>query len=185
MEDDTVVRLPRPGASVEDDPLLEVLRGARRMLQQVIATEVVSIRLTASTASGAATAILLRVFMPISASTKNLRLAACRFEHRARLPLRLIKPVEAAVRFSLQDAGEVAEMALGMLAAPIRGVEEHGSRRVGPAEWPVVPDVGPHAALGGLPLGQDRDRRVVAIRQRPPSTWHGRERDRGKGARRS
>jgi putative transposase len=41
MEDDTVVRLPRPGASVEDDPLLEVLRsGARRMLQQVIETEV-------------------------------------------------------------------------------------------------------------------------------------------------
>lgn len=41
MEDDTVVRLPRPGASVEDDPLLEVLRsGARRMLQQVIEAEV-------------------------------------------------------------------------------------------------------------------------------------------------
>ena len=41
MEDDTVVRLARPGASVEDDPLLEVLRsGARRMLQQVIETEV-------------------------------------------------------------------------------------------------------------------------------------------------
>jgi putative transposase len=41
MEDDSVVRLPRPGASVDDDPLLEVLRsGARRMLQQVIETEV-------------------------------------------------------------------------------------------------------------------------------------------------
>ena len=43
MEDDTVVRLPRPGASVKDDPLLEVLRsGARRMLQQVIESEVES-----------------------------------------------------------------------------------------------------------------------------------------------
>ena len=41
MEDDTVVRLPRPGGSVADDPLLEVLRsGARRMLQQVIEAEV-------------------------------------------------------------------------------------------------------------------------------------------------
>jgi transposase-like protein len=41
MEEDTVVRLPRPGASVTDDPLLEVLRsGARRMLQQVIEAEV-------------------------------------------------------------------------------------------------------------------------------------------------
>jgi transposase-like protein len=37
MNEDTVVRLPRPGASVVDDPLLEVLRsGARQMLQQVI-----------------------------------------------------------------------------------------------------------------------------------------------------
>ncbi len=41
MEDDSVVRLPRPGASVVDDLLLEVLRsGARRMLQQVIEAEV-------------------------------------------------------------------------------------------------------------------------------------------------
>ena len=41
MEEDTVVRLPRPGAGVTDDPLLEVLRsGARRMLQQVIEAKV-------------------------------------------------------------------------------------------------------------------------------------------------
>jgi len=41
MKEDTVVRLPRPGASVTDDPLLEVLHsGARRMLQQVIEAEV-------------------------------------------------------------------------------------------------------------------------------------------------
>jgi hypothetical protein len=41
MEEDTVVRLPRPGASVTEDPLLEVLRsGAREMLQQVIEAEV-------------------------------------------------------------------------------------------------------------------------------------------------
>ena len=41
MKEDTVVRLPRPGASVMDDPLLEVLRsGARQMLQQVIEVEV-------------------------------------------------------------------------------------------------------------------------------------------------
>ena len=41
MEKDTVVRLPRPWASVAEDPLLEVLRSrARQMLQQVIETEV-------------------------------------------------------------------------------------------------------------------------------------------------
>lgn len=41
MKEDTVVRLPRPGASLTDDPLLEVLRsGARRMLQQVVEAEV-------------------------------------------------------------------------------------------------------------------------------------------------
>ncbi len=41
MEEDTVVRLPRPGASVVDDPLLEVLRREHaQMLQQVIEAEV-------------------------------------------------------------------------------------------------------------------------------------------------
>ena len=41
MEEDSVVALPRPGANVESDPLLAVLReGARRMLMQVIEAEV-------------------------------------------------------------------------------------------------------------------------------------------------
>ena len=41
MEEDSVVRLPRPGGSVADDPLLAVLReGARRMLTQAIEAEV-------------------------------------------------------------------------------------------------------------------------------------------------
>ena len=41
MKEDTVVALPRPGASVTDDPLLAVLReGARRMLMQAIEAEV-------------------------------------------------------------------------------------------------------------------------------------------------
>jgi putative transposase len=41
VEEDTVVGLPRPGGTVEDDPLLCVLReGARRMLMQAIEAEV-------------------------------------------------------------------------------------------------------------------------------------------------
>jgi putative transposase len=41
MKEDTVVAVPRPGASVADDPLLMVLReGARRMLLQAIEAEV-------------------------------------------------------------------------------------------------------------------------------------------------
>ena len=41
MEEGTVVGLPRPGGTVEDDPLLAVLReGARRMLTQAIEAEV-------------------------------------------------------------------------------------------------------------------------------------------------
>ena len=41
MEEDSVVRLRRPGASLADDPLLVVLRdGARRMLTQAIEAEV-------------------------------------------------------------------------------------------------------------------------------------------------
>jgi putative transposase len=40
VEEDTVVALPRPGANVESDPLLAVLRdGARRMLMQAIEAE--------------------------------------------------------------------------------------------------------------------------------------------------
>jgi putative transposase len=41
VEEDTVVQLPRPGASIADDPLLAMLReGARRMLMQAIEAEV-------------------------------------------------------------------------------------------------------------------------------------------------
>jgi putative transposase len=41
VDEDNVVRLSRPGASVEDDPLLAVLRdGAQRMLMQAIEAEV-------------------------------------------------------------------------------------------------------------------------------------------------
>ena len=41
MEEDTVVGLPRPGGTVEDDPLLAVLReGARQMLTHAIEAEV-------------------------------------------------------------------------------------------------------------------------------------------------
>jgi putative transposase len=41
VEEDSVVRLPRPGASVIEDPLLGVLRnGARRMLTQALEAEV-------------------------------------------------------------------------------------------------------------------------------------------------
>ena len=41
MEEGNVVGLPRPGGTVEDDPLLHVLReGARQMLMQAIEAEV-------------------------------------------------------------------------------------------------------------------------------------------------
>src|SRR3954467_5154945 len=41
MQEDSVVRLPRPGVGIADDPLLTVLReGARRMLTQAIEAEV-------------------------------------------------------------------------------------------------------------------------------------------------
>jgi transposase-like protein len=41
VEEDTVVRLPRPGASVIEDPLLAVLRdGARRMLREALEAEI-------------------------------------------------------------------------------------------------------------------------------------------------
>jgi hypothetical protein len=53
VEDDTVVPLPRPGAAVEADPLLAVLReGARRMLTQAIEAEVEAFLAAHAAASG-------------------------------------------------------------------------------------------------------------------------------------
>src|SRR6516225_1247898 len=50
-----------------------------------------------------------------------------------------------------------------MLAPAIaRGVVEGGGRG-GPAERPVIPDIGPDAAGDGLSCGQDRHRRIVAM----------------------
>jgi hypothetical protein len=47
MEEDAVVALPRPGAAVEADPLLAVLReGARRMLMQAVEAEVETFLIT-------------------------------------------------------------------------------------------------------------------------------------------
>jgi hypothetical protein len=72
MEDDTVVRLPRPGASVKDDPLLEVLRsGARRMLQQVIESEVESFLSAHADQEGVTDAYACRL-LPLTCLAPNM-----------------------------------------------------------------------------------------------------------------
>jgi hypothetical protein len=88
---------------------------------------------------------------------------ARRLEDRARLPLRLVKPVEPGIGVGLQDTGEAVEVALGMLARAVLRVEEYRGRRIRPGEGAVVADVGPHPARPRPALGQNRDRRVIAM----------------------
>src|SRR5882724_165503 len=54
-------------------------------------------------------------------------------------------------------------MRLSMLAGPIARVVEHRRRRIPPAERTIVAHINPTSPGVGLPLGQDRHRRVVAM----------------------
>src|SRR4051794_3133041 len=108
-------------------------------------------------------------------------------EDRARRTLRVVEPVEAGVGVRLRDAGEAGQVALGVLALAVGGIEERDRRRVGPGERPVVPDVAPHVPGPGPPLRQHRDRGVVAVQPLGrehvrPDRQHQRRQAGGRGA---
>ena len=54
-------------------------------------------------------------------------------------------------------------MALRIFARAIARVEEHGGRRITPAERAIVADIDTGPSGRGLALGQHRHRRVVAM----------------------
>jgi hypothetical protein len=87
----------------------------------------------------------------------------CRFDDRAWRAAWRIEPVEAGICVGLQDAGIAGKMPLWMLACPVARIEKHGSRRIAPAEWPVVAHIGPQSPRDGPGFGQHGDRRVVAM----------------------
>ena len=73
---------------------------------------------------------------------------ARRFDHAAAL----VERVEPGIGVGLQDALEVAQAPLRMLALPVRRelVEHRG--RIGPAEWSVIAEIGPEPRRLGLPF---------------------------------
>ena len=88
---------------------------------------------------------------------------AQRLDDRTGLAVGKIEAVVAVVSVGLQNAGVTGQMPLGMLARSIaRGVEQR-RRWVLAAERPVVADVDPDPAGYRLALGEDGNRRVVAM----------------------
>ena len=125
-------------------------------------------RLTASNAIGEIGVAFLprRALAAMSAKFEELapRMApAQRLDDRAGLAVGKIEPVVAVERVGLQNAGVAGQMPLGMFARSIaRGVEQR-RRRILAAERPVVADIDPHPTGLRLALGEDGNRRVVAV----------------------
>lgn len=87
---------------------------------------------------------------------------AQRLGHGTAGPRGGVEATEAGIGVRLEDAAVAVQVPLGMLAAAVwRVVEEDRGRAV--AERPVVADIGPEPAGGGLALRQHRHRRVVAV----------------------
>ena len=88
---------------------------------------------------------------------------AQRLDDRAGLAVGKIEAIVAVERVGLQNAGVTGQMPLGMLPRSIaRGVEQR-RRRVLAAERPVVADIHPDPTGHRLALGEDGNRRVVAV----------------------
>src|SRR5205807_9210326 len=87
--------------------------------------------------------------------------------------------VVSAEGVGLEDPGIVGQMRLSMLAGPIARVVEHRRWRIRPAERTIVAHINPTSPGVGLPFGQDRHSRVVAVQSlgrenvslNPPEEW--------------
>lgn len=87
---------------------------------------------------------------------------AQRLGHGTAGPSGLVEAGEAGIRIGLEDSRIAGEVLPGVLAATVgRIVEQH--RRLALAERPVVADIGPEPAGGGLAFRQHRHRRVVPV----------------------
>jgi hypothetical protein len=85
------------------------------------------------------------------------------FDDAPRLAIGLIEVIVPAVGVGLQYAAPIGEMAFGMLAGAIaRGVEQR-RRRAGSAKGPIVANIDPDSAGFRSALGENGNRRVVAM----------------------
>ncbi len=90
-------------------------------------------------------------------------------DDRRGLALAAVELAVAPIGVGLQHSGPAGEVGLRVLAPAVGREVEQGRRGIGAAEGTVVAHVDPHAARGGLALGQHRHRGVVAVQ---PSRRH-------------
>ncbi|MCY1312682.1 hypothetical protein D9M70_631250 [compost metagenome] len=79
------------------------------------------------------------------------------------LTVRCEQPVVTGIGVGLQDAGEAAQVLVGVIARAVSRSPEQHRRRIGAAEGPIVADIDPSPAGFGLALRQDRDRGIIAM----------------------
>ena len=89
--------------------------------------------------------------------------------HRAGLAIEEIEPVVTGIGVGLQDAGELPQMPLRVIARPIAGRAEQRRRRRCAAEGSIVADIDPSSA--GIGLRQDWHRGIVAGSRSAERTW--------------
>ena len=76
----------------------------------------------------------------------------------------IVERIVPAVGVGLENAGEAAQVALGVFLPPIaRGVVKSGWRGA-PTERPIITDIGPDVTGDRLAFCQDRHRGVVAVK---------------------
>jgi hypothetical protein len=79
------------------------------------------------------------------------------------LSLLLVEAVESGISVGLQDAAIAREVSVRVFGAAIPRVMEDRRRRILSPERPVVAHMDPDPSRSGLALGENRDRRVVAV----------------------
>ena len=127
-----------------------------------------SMRFTASRAIGEIGLAPLprRALRATSASSKNFRRMGEAEGGRCRhlLPLPVEQRIEAIVAICLKDTAELGQMPLRVFSAPVAGGVADRHWRCRPGEWLIVAHVNPYSPGRALALGQDRDRRVIAVK---------------------
>jgi len=68
--------------------------------------------------------------------------ASC-LQDETRLAVGSVQLEIARIGICLQNPGPGREMRLGMFAAPVARIIENDRRRIGAAEWAVIPDIIP------------------------------------------
>jgi|GEM_PF-1374981 len=89
---------------------------------------------------------------------------AGRFGDRRRLAPRRVQPVEPGVSIGLENTAVMGQVPFGMNAGPVGREVIHRRRWIGAAEGGIVANISPQLGGDRLAFGQQRHRRVVAVK---------------------